>query len=124
MKRFRCQELVELATAYVDRELDEPARLGFEDHMAECLPCARYVDQFRMTVHALGHLPFDEPPATLSEHTRSTLLAAFRATRPKPPESPDRDTTPPERPATHPGWQTTHAHPPALHSDRPAAQSD
>jgi anti-sigma factor RsiW len=82
VKRFSCSELVELVTAYLDRALDEPSRLGFEQHVAHCDGCARYVDQIRVTVAALADLPpAGRAPTALSPATRDRLLAAFRRSR-------------------------------------------
>ncbi|MCG5218159.1 zf-HC2 domain-containing protein [Streptosporangium soli] len=78
MKRFSCEVLVDVVTAYLDHELAEPDRDRFEDHLRACEGCARYVGQFRATVGALGELP---PQETLSAPTRHRLLAAFRASR-------------------------------------------
>lgn len=78
MKRFTCDELVELITAYLDGALDRPEREGFEAHTAACADCARQLDQFRETVRALRELP---PERKLSDGTRDRLMSAFRARR-------------------------------------------
>lgn len=67
-----CAELVELITAYLDGELDDRER--FEDHLAECEGCERYLDQFRTVVGAMGDL---DPPGP-DPGVRDRLLAAFR----------------------------------------------
>lgn len=78
MKRFSCAELVELVTAYLDGELDDAGRRGFDEHVRGCAPCARHVEGVRATVAALGALP-PEPP--LPAPARARLLAAFRRSR-------------------------------------------
>lgn len=77
---IRCVEFVEQITAWLDGGLTDEERLLFEEHLAFCNPCARYVDQFRDALRLmrereeqLGEAP---PPAI-----RSALLAAFRAKR-------------------------------------------
>jgi anti-sigma factor RsiW len=79
VKRFSCEELVELVTVYLDGEIGEPARHRFEDHLSVCEGCARYLGQFRVTVDALGNLPSEDE--TLSGAVRDRLLAAFRDSR-------------------------------------------
>ncbi|WP_440071621.1 anti-sigma factor family protein [Streptosporangium sp. OZ121] len=65
MKRFSCEEAVELVTAFLEGELDEPTRDRFEEHLGGCEGCERYLDQFRVTVEALGRLRTAEAPDRL-----------------------------------------------------------
>lgn len=62
MKRFSCEEAVELVTAFLEGELDGPALHRFEEHLGGCEGCERYLGQFRVTVEALGRLRTAEPP--------------------------------------------------------------
>ncbi|MEU8382459.1 zf-HC2 domain-containing protein [Streptosporangium sp. NPDC048865] len=103
VKRFSCEEAVELVTAFLEGELGEPARHRFEEHLSGCEGCERYLDQVRATVEALGRLraagalgtpgstdAADAPraapgppwPEGLPKRVRDRLLAAFRAGRP------------------------------------------
>ncbi|GLW09215.1 hypothetical protein Misp01_43440 [Microtetraspora sp. NBRC 13810] len=77
MKRFSCEELVELVTDYLDDGLDDAARHRFGDHLTDCAACTRYLAQYRTTVKALG----DAPGENLSPATRERLLTAFRTAR-------------------------------------------
>jgi anti-sigma factor RsiW len=77
VKRFTCDELVELVTAYLDDALDEPVRDDFEAHARLCAACTRHLDQFRTTIRMLGELP----PERLSEDVRDRLMTAFRQRR-------------------------------------------
>lgn len=79
MKRFSCGELVELVTAYLENDLDDPTLRRLQEHLAGCEGCRRYLAQFRATVDALGALPPEPPPAPMRER----LLSAFRQ-RPRP----------------------------------------
>jgi anti-sigma factor RsiW len=72
-----CDEFVELVTAYLEDGLDEGTRARFEHHLAECEGCETYLDQFRVTIDALGELP----PESLSGDVRDRLLSAFRGWR-------------------------------------------
>jgi len=71
---MRCDEFVELVTAYLEGALDQATEQQFVEHLALCEGCDRYLDQFRTTIDALGHLPAE----TLAPATRDELLAAFR----------------------------------------------
>jgi anti-sigma factor RsiW len=75
-----CQEVVELVTDYLEGRLDDPARQRFEEHVAECAACALYIEQMRLTVRALGHIP----PESISPEAQEELLAAFRDWREHP----------------------------------------
>lgn len=72
-----CIELVELVTDYFEGALSEHDRRRFEQHIAACGPCTRYVEQLRMTVELSGRL--DE--GDLDPEMRAVLLDAFRGWR-------------------------------------------
>ena len=69
-----CKEFVELVTDYLEGSLDGPTRARFEEHLALCDGCDRYLDQMRETLRMLGHIPEE----SLSEESRERLLTAFR----------------------------------------------
>ncbi|WP_214318201.1 anti-sigma factor family protein [Nonomuraea sediminis] len=77
MKRFTCDELVEVITAYLDDAVDQPAREGVRAHLAACEGCERYFEQFRMTIGFVG----SPPPEKLPADVRDRLMSAFRAQR-------------------------------------------
>lgn len=68
-----CEELVELVTAYLEDTLPVDDRRAFDDHLALCPGCDRYLAQFRTTIDLLGELPED----ALSSPGRERLLDAF-----------------------------------------------
>jgi len=70
-----CQELVELVTDYVEGALTTGDRARFEEHLADCVNCAIYFEQMRVTVLLLGRLPFE----TIPPEAERTLLHAFRS---------------------------------------------
>ena len=72
-----CREMVELVTDYLDDRLSDRERERFEAHVAECEGCTRYIEQMRMTITALGHIP----PETISPDAERELLDAFRTWR-------------------------------------------
>jgi anti-sigma factor RsiW len=71
---LKCQEMVELVTDYLEGRLDDAARQRFEAHVAECDACTLYIEQMRLTIRALGHIP----PESISPEAEEELLAAFR----------------------------------------------
>jgi hypothetical protein len=70
-----CQELVELVTDYLEDALPAADRLRFEDHIARCAGCTRYLEQMRLTIATIGRLREDD----LSKDAREDLITAFRA---------------------------------------------
>lgn len=70
-----CQELVELVSDYVDETLTTEQRSLFEEHLATCTGCRRYVAQMRQTIVSVGQLRTDD----LTPEMRTDLLALFRS---------------------------------------------
>jgi anti-sigma factor RsiW len=73
----RCVEFVEQITEWLEGGLSDAERLLFEEHLAYCSPCGRYVDQFRSALRLLRDSDQrlgDAPPQPL----RGALLEAFR----------------------------------------------
>jgi anti-sigma factor RsiW len=68
-----CEEFVELVTAYLDDSLPADQRRAFDEHMALCPGCDRYLDQFQRTIDLMGELPEE----SLSSPARERLLDAF-----------------------------------------------
>jgi anti-sigma factor RsiW len=71
---LRCKELVELVTDYLEGALTRPDRERFEEHLAACAGCTRYLAQMRETIRLTGALTEERIPA----QQRDALLAAFR----------------------------------------------
>ena len=73
----RCVEFVEQITEWLEGGLSDAERLLFEEHLAYCSPCGRYVEQFRATLQLLrdSDQTLGEAP---SPPLRDTLLDAFR----------------------------------------------
>lgn len=72
-----CRELVEIVTDYLDGALDPRVADAFEAHLQVCPGCQRYVDQFRATIIAVGHLRSED----LSPDTQAAVMNAFRRFR-------------------------------------------
>ena len=69
-----CREFVELVTDYFEGALVPEDVRRFEQHIADCVWCARYVEQMRVTIETVGHI--DE--ASISVEAKRELLHAFR----------------------------------------------
>ena len=69
-----CRELVELVSDYIEGRLPRADRRRFEQHLARCPWCTRYVDQMRQVVVTLGRLT----EQSLSPTVRNGLLEAFQ----------------------------------------------
>lgn len=71
-----CQELVELATAFLENALSDTDRARVEAHLAACDGCEQYLAQMEETIAALGKLS-----ETVSPDTQQELLRMFREWR-------------------------------------------
>jgi anti-sigma factor RsiW len=69
-----CREVVDLVGDYLEGALDPSQARQFENHLSACDGCARYVDQMRLTIAAVGQLGGERVPP----ETRRRLLTAFR----------------------------------------------
>jgi len=69
-----CRELVELVTDYLEGVLPQLERARFEDHLAGCGPCTKYLAQMRRTLTLVGRLT----EGSVSAEAREALLGAFR----------------------------------------------
>ena len=72
-----CRELVELVTPYLENVLPPDERALVDRHLDECDGCRTYVEQMRMTIRAIGHVP----DGAITSQTRAEVLAIFRAWR-------------------------------------------
>jgi anti-sigma factor RsiW len=72
--QLKCRELVELVTDYLEDRLTPADRRRFDEHIAGCEPCTRYLEQFRTTIRLVGRLREED----LEQQARDALLDAFR----------------------------------------------
>jgi anti-sigma factor RsiW len=72
-----CAQIVEMVTDYLEGALDPEQSRLFEEHVAECPPCDRYVEQIRVTVEQVGSV--EEPD--LSPSAWDELRKVFRGLR-------------------------------------------
>ncbi|MDQ1391786.1 MAG: putative zinc-finger [Acidimicrobiaceae bacterium] len=76
----RCVEFVEQVTQWLEGGLTDEERLLFEEHLAYCSPCSRFMVQFRQSLAlsrmADGYMRQGPPPMV-----RAALQDAFRQSR-------------------------------------------
>jgi anti-sigma factor RsiW len=78
-----CRELVELVTPYLEDALPPEERALVDQHLASCDGCQAYVQQMRLTIQAVGHVPEE----AITSKTRDDVLAIFRSWRDRKPAS-------------------------------------
>lgn len=71
---YACQEVVELATDYLDGAMTPEEMTRFELHLNLCDGCYAFLEQVRTTSELAGTLPEERIPDEL----KSKLLTAFR----------------------------------------------
>jgi anti-sigma factor (TIGR02949 family) len=77
-EEFKCQEMIEVVTNYLDDALPPDERQRFERHLSYCAGCSTYLDQMRETITQTGMVAREEslPPAL-----RDRILAQFRTSK-------------------------------------------
>jgi hypothetical protein len=58
---LECRTIVELASDYLDGDIDADRDRRVDAHLAGCDGCKRYVDQVRQTVRLVGRLQRVDP---------------------------------------------------------------
>ena len=72
-----CRECADFLLEYVDGHLEPEARRTFDEHIAKCPPCVRYLQHYTETVKASRLAMADESiPADLPEGLVSAILKA------------------------------------------------
>jgi predicted anti-sigma-YlaC factor YlaD len=69
-----CQQIVEWVTDYLEDALPAETRRLIDEHLADCPPCRRYLDQIHHTLRTLGTVDDD----ALSPDAWTALRTAFR----------------------------------------------
>ena len=72
-----CQEMVELVTEYLEGALAPDERARFDEHLAQCEACPKYLEQMRVTLRLLGRLRVED----VDPRAREELREAFRGWR-------------------------------------------
>jgi anti-sigma factor RsiW len=69
-----CAQIVEMVTDYLEDALEPEQRQLFEEHLADCPPCTRYLEQIQVTLANLGAVEERD----LSDQAWEELRGAFR----------------------------------------------
>lgn len=70
---YECQEVVELATEYLEGEMTPKQMVAFEVHLNFCDGCFAFLEQVRTTSRLAGTVADDDVP----DEVMATLLSAF-----------------------------------------------
>lgn len=79
MTRLTCREFIEFLWQYESEELSPEERARFDDHLARCAPCVRYLQSYRETISIgkAAFAPTDEPlPTDVPEELIEAILAS------------------------------------------------
>ena len=71
--RLACDDVMQRVTEYLDEALPPGAKGAFDQHLAECVHCTRYLQEIRQTVHRLGALPREPMPASMKDRLLRAL---------------------------------------------------
>ena len=71
-----CRECADFLLEYLEGQLDPETRRTFDEHMALCPPCVRYLVHYTETIKASRLAMTDEPPAALPDGLLSAILKA------------------------------------------------
>jgi hypothetical protein len=76
---MNCYEAIDLMGDELEGRLPTASREGFQEHLAESAACHTYLDQLRVTISALEHMP----RVGVTPQRRVELIEAFRRERRK-----------------------------------------
>jgi anti-sigma factor RsiW len=77
-----CRELADFLMSYLEGELPPQERARFEEHLAVCPTCVRYVHTYQLAVR-MGRESYREPEAPVPGDVPERLVTAILAARPK-----------------------------------------
>jgi anti-sigma factor RsiW len=72
-----CRRLFALLSEYLDAELPQQTCEQIAAHLADCPPCAAFLESLRKTVELCRRFRFEEMPAPLGEQVRRELRARY-----------------------------------------------
>jgi anti-sigma factor RsiW len=72
---MRCEEVQDLASAWLDNELSEPQARMVAEHEAHCDACHAYITDLRLLAEQMADLGREPAPPGLEDRIRRTLVA-------------------------------------------------
>ena len=75
-----CREFADFVMDYLSGELPPQTRAQFEEHLAACINCRRYLTNYEETVK-LGRRAFDDEDAAVPPEVPEDLIKAILAAR-------------------------------------------
>ena len=76
---MRCNKAQELFSSYLEKTIQLPMGVAFEQHLAECVRCRSAYDRFHATTIVLDELPVVEPPPDMHAVIMARVEQARRA---------------------------------------------
>lgn len=82
-----CRDVIDFLLHYVEDELPSQQRKAFDDHLALCAGCVRYLETYKQSIVLAKSAmsPSLHPPNPCPEHLKAAVLAAITAPTPRPP---------------------------------------
>ena len=79
---MQCDEVQDLASAWLDNELSEPRAGAVAEHEAHCEACHAYISDLRILAEQMTRLGREPAPPGLADRIRLSLAAEQRAADP------------------------------------------
>jgi anti-sigma factor RsiW len=79
---MRCEDVQDLASAWVDNELSEARAGAVAEHEAHCEACHAFISDLRLLAEQMARMGREPAPPGLAERIRLSLAAEQRATDP------------------------------------------
>lgn len=71
---LHCEQVVEMASDWMEGALSTADRVGLEVHLVTCAGCVAYIAQLKLSQQVLGRLDDEAPPPAI----RRNLMDMFR----------------------------------------------
>jgi anti-sigma factor RsiW len=79
---MNCREFVEFLWRYTENDLAPTERTTFDDHLARCPHCVKYVQSYQETIH-IGKVALAPSEETVPSEVPEDLITAILASRSK-----------------------------------------
>jgi anti-sigma factor RsiW len=79
---MNCREFVEFLWRYIEDDLAPAERVTFDDHLARCPHCVKYLHSYQETIR-IGKVAFTPSEETVPAEVPEDLIKAILASRSK-----------------------------------------